>query len=176
MNFKEIVLNKLYDSPLFSLTEQSKQRYNAEQEVTGLGGEICLHILKCLIYGPKCDALPHWQNEINNWLYKIMKITLKPKRKLLSLRDILLWGTECLCDESKPSEKSFIGTINFLKTDSRINEAVGLDLVTSSFLDILELIKQCYTNARNGEYTINKLCEDWFQKHKDVYYNNTGRQ
>ena len=175
MNFKETIINILYESPLLRFTEQAKQRYAVEQEVVGLGTQICKHILKCLMYGPNCKALKHWQIEINNWLNQIMDIKLKPKNKPVSKKYLLIWGMECLCDEFEPSERAFKGMINYLMTDPNSKDAIGVNLIRSSFKEVFALIEECFINARNGEYTIDKICEDWFQRHKDVYHNNKRR-
>lgn len=166
---KEKILKLLESKGIFLFTEQSQRRYAAEQTVVSLSIQIIAHVLKCLIYGPKCIALNHWYDEISSWIFDISLITLKPDDKNIPPDTLLKWGTQPLCIQNQFNIDRFNKLIRLATKKKEYTYTPGLKLVESSYSEIFELIKKIYINSNNNENYIEDACNEWFKKYKDVY-------
>lgn len=166
---KEKVLELLESKGIILFTEQSKSRYDAEQKVVSLSIQINSHILKCLIYGPNCEALNHWYREISNWFYEIDFITLKPNNNEIPLKDLINWSTQNICISNILNKNKFDKLIRYSLKNKEYDYTPGLNLVNLKYQKVFELIKKIYINSKDNENYIEDACNEWFREYKDAY-------
>lgn len=162
-------VNNLLERNGLLLTEQAKSRYDAEQKVVSLGKQINIHVLKCLIYGPDCQAFNHWVNEIENWLSDIKFIRLKPKNTVVSVNDRIKWGTEIICNFDKFDKDSFNTLVNYVVKNSNDDKTIGLSLVMNHGKDVYDLLCKLYSEKTD----VYGLCQIWFNAYPLIYFKNS---
>lgn len=166
--FRKTVNYILKEHLLSPLTEQAMKKYDAEQYVTALSNKINEHVFKCLIYGPDCQALSHWFDEINAWIDAILSIRLKQSNDFIPVKYILSWGMEIFYKGDSFSQRGYDLVFNFA-SDNQIG--VGSELMCNNQQEILSFIKEFYLKSYEDRHSkIKELCDVWFENHKDVYF------
>lgn len=80
------------------LSEMGTNRDKAEDRVSGLAGDIYLHVFKVQAYHhQRSEDVSKWICEIWDWMNQIHDIQLKPNNKRIPLKSIKLWMETGFC-------------------------------------------------------------------------------
>lgn len=150
---KEWLAEKLQYTELFEMAETRAQ---AERIVRGIGDEIVLHLVKVLYWEDDLNKEKHLK-DIQTWLNKINRITLKPNNKSIKEKDIYHWlwdgpfGNGCEWFERLIIKKELSAYHDLPRTElsseelyrklERICKEISRDISTDEFISIENYLK-----------------------------------
>ena len=153
----------------YLLNEQAISRSDAESGVSHIASVIIEHLLKVLIFGPKCSAYNHWIKELDGWFKRIAEIKLKPKSYHPSLKDIRKWARE----EPLEDLRSYLNDIRAVIFEEKDFLPVAQELLENNFDAFCVLYDTILSTCCNKPtYEIKKLyatLKSWFDKYSYVY-------
>lgn len=138
--------SKVIKEYLSSLNEMSEMRKDAERQIRGLSKPIILHILKIIIWKDDKNFNKHI-SDIDEWIYDVMKIDLKPRARPVPEKDLYDW----LFDKPYGSERS----INILIT-RHLKEYHNLPknpLTANQEKHIFNFLRSLYTQLSKDIFT-----------------------
>lgn len=145
MNFKELILSKLYSTPLL---EFAMLRDKAEQRANSLGEQITQHLIKVFVWND-IDNRNKYLKDIDGWCVDIMNITLKPNNKRIKSSDMYNWVYSDLHDNGADSVYNSIRHPKFEEYHSLSRNELTYEEV---YLTIKGIMKRVTHDMSNGSF------------------------
>lgn len=164
--FEQIVIEEL--DKLANLEEQAISRNDAETRVTTYSRQITIHLIKIVMFGPKCRDYNHWISEVDNWLTAIDKIRLKPKSYRMRFKDVQQWARLEYLDEH-----TYLNDVVGVIDNNEEYIPIGQDITRNNFITFSNMYDKILASCCNGKYSKEFLKAtiktEWFDRFKDTY-------
>lgn len=147
VKLKELLAEWLQSTALF---EMAYSRQKAWRKVTGLASPLSDHIIKLMVM-PNSRDRSHWKKEINEWLFDLSRIILKPENRRLSLQTYWDW----LVDEP---EIDAVDTVRYLKVQYKNEQYIIPPTLQQDFQQTMRLI--CNLLAANEPIDLDELIKE----------------